>query len=255
MVSFSIIMPAYNAEKTLAASVQSVLDQTFADYELLLIDDRSKDETYSICEAFAAADDRIRLFRNRTNKGVAFTRNRGIDEARGQWIAFLDSDDLWQAKKLVRHLQFIYDTNAVISYTASQFIDAEGNPYQFVLHAVKELRYNELLRRNLMSCSSVVVERDILRKNKFPEGKLHEDYVVWLQIVRKTGVAYGLDEPLLTYRLAKSSRSGQRLRSGLMAFRSYRAAGYPSMPAALLTLRYAGHSIAKRVQLYQSRPL
>ena len=283
MPHVSVVMPAFNAEHTIEAAIRSVLDQTFADFELLIVDDGSTDSTRAVCEAMAAADaaqaasggktfapayaapiaadtphaadaarppgGRIRLLRNEGNRGVAFTRNRGIDEAAGSWIAFLDSDDLWHSEKLARQLRFARDHDAAISYTASGFIDADGRPYPYILHATEELRYRELLRRNLMSCSSVIVSRELMRRHRFADGPLHEDYAAWLRIVREVGAAYGLDEPLLTYRVSAASRSGRRLQSGRMTYRAYRVAGYGATAAALLTLRYAVHSIDKHRHL------
>jgi len=245
----SIIMPAFNAEKTIAQAIQSVLDQTFGDYEFLIVDDCSGDGTGALCRAFAEKDGRLRLIRNDVNKGVALSRNLGIEAARGQWIAFLDSDDLWHAEKLERQLRFMEETKAVISYTASAFIETTGEAYAYILRAAYRLTYNELLRRNLMSCSSVMVRRDSMLAHKFTDGPIHEDYASWLRIVREEGAAYGLDEPLLTYRLSKTSRSGRRFRSGLMVLRTYLAVGYGFIAAFALTLRYAVHSVTKRRHL------
>jgi teichuronic acid biosynthesis glycosyltransferase TuaG len=214
-------MPAYNAEKTIKTSVESVVNQTFKDFEVIIVDDCSRDGTRAICEALAIEDSRIRILFNEVNKGVAASRNRGISEARGEWVAFLDSDDLWYPNKL-------------------------GHEYDYILRAERDFTYDMLLRRNLMSSSSVVVRREILQKYKFPEGQLHEDYVVWLRIVQNTGTAYGLDEPLLVYRLSKTSRSGRRVRSGLMLYRSYRTVGYGVLQACLMTFRYAKYSLSKR---------
>ena len=250
MPSVSVVMPAYNSEKTIAAAVSSVLAQTREDYELLIIDDCSVDGTYAACQALAASDGRIRLLRNETNKGVAYTRNRGVEEATGQWIAFLDSDDMWQAEKLERQMRFIEESDAAISYTATAYIDKDGRAFPYILHAEAKLTFKALLCRNLMSCSSVIVRRDLIRQSAFIDGPLHEDYVSWLKILRETGAAYGLDEPLLVYRLSGESRSGNRVRSGLMAYRAYRAVGYGRILSTLFTVRYAHFSIKKRVQLH-----
>ena len=250
----SVVMPAYNCAATVAESIRSVLSQTCKDFELLIIDDCSADDTRRICESFAAGDDRLYIYTNDANRGVAFSRNLGIQKARGQWVAFIDSDDLWDAHKLELQLTMIRDTGAAVSYTASRFIGSDGSEYGYTLRAKKEMRYAELLRRNLLSCSSVVVRRDLMLRHLFPEGLLHEDYVSWLSILREddVAVAYGLDLPLLTYRVSKSSRSGHRVRSGLMTYKAYRVVGYGPVTAAALTLRYAVHSISKRYLLYKS---
>jgi teichuronic acid biosynthesis glycosyltransferase TuaG len=239
-------MPAYNAEKTIAASVESVLAQTFADFELIIVDDCSADETPSVCGLLAATDQRIRVLRNERNSGTAASRNRGVDEARGEWTAFLDSDDLWTADKLEKQLTFIEETGADISYTASAFMDEDGVPMKYIMSAKRELTYKGLLRHNLMSCSSVMVRRDIMQNTRFEDGPIHEDYAAWLRIVRRTGTAYGLDEPLLIYRVSKTSRSGRRVRSGMMVYRTYRSVGFGVLRSLSMTLKYSKHSISKR---------
>jgi teichuronic acid biosynthesis glycosyltransferase TuaG len=242
-------MPAYNAEKTIKESVESVLNQTFTDFELIIIDDCSTDETHQICGSFAALDPRVHILKKGANVGVAASRNRGVGEARGEWVAFLDSDDLWLPEKLERHLTFIAETGADISYTASAFMNADGHKMGYIMRAEREVTQDILLRRNLLSCSSVIVRKELIQKVKFQDGPIHEDYAAWLRIVRGIGVAYGLDEPLLVYRVSKSSRSGRRIRSGMMSYRTYRTIGYGAVLSLFMTLRYARYSLAKRREM------
>lgn len=241
----SIIMAAYNAEKTIQASIQSALAQTYRDFELIVVDDSSKDSTFALAEA--VNDPRIQLVSGTNQLGAAGARNLGIAHAKGEWLAFLDSDDLWHEEKLERQIKFNKETGATISYTATAFIDAEGREFGYTLRAKKTLTRKELLRANLMSCSSVMVKRDVMIP--FPAGDLHEDYVVWLTILQETGCAYGLDEPLLTYRIAKGSKSSSRVASAKMTYNAYRSVKYGVLPSAFMTLRYAVHSIGKRVKL------
>ncbi|MCL2352359.1 MAG: glycosyltransferase [Firmicutes bacterium] len=248
----SVIMPARNAEKTVAASVRSVLAQTYRDFELLVIDDESGDATGALVSGLLAGLPNALYYRLDKRGGRAFARNFGVSLAKGKWIAFLDSDDLWREDKLQRHMRFIHKTNAAISYTASAFINPAGKPYKYVMRAKYILTYKELLRRNLMSLSSVIVRRDIMSRVKMADGELHEDYAAWLEILRETGRAYGLDEPLLTYRISGSSTSGNRLKSAQMVFNTYKYVGYKTVPAFLLTLRYAVHSVRKRLRIYAS---
>ena len=161
-----------------------------------------------------------------------------------KWLAFLDADDIWHKDKLTNQLKFIEETGAAISYTATAYMNEASEMYSYVLRAKKELTHKMLLRQNLMSCSSVMVRRDVMIP--FPEGYMHEDYAVWLEIVRKVGCAYGLDQPLLTYRISAGSKSSGRFSSAKMIYNSYRHAGYNDILAAALTVRYARHSIRKR---------
>jgi len=242
----SIIMPAYNAAETIQASIDSIKSQTWAGWELIIIDDGSKDITQQIINAAAKSDHRVRPAINKRNMGVAATRNAGIHMAKGEWIAFLDSDDLWHEDKLEKQLAFIDASNAAISYTATAYINKAGEVSNYVLPARHKLDYRQLLRSNIMSCSSVMVSRDVITRYPFPEGGLHEDYVVWLKILREVGFAYGVDMPLLQYRMTDTSKSGRRFSSAIMIYHAYRVVGYGRVGAFLLTLRYAAHSIPKR---------
>ncbi|MCL2357322.1 MAG: glycosyltransferase [Defluviitaleaceae bacterium] len=253
MNKISIIMPAYRAEATIRESIGSVIAQTYEDWELLVIDDASTDKTLEIANAFAEFDDRIRVFAGKVNKGVASARNAGIRQATGEYLAFLDSDDLWHESKLEKQLRFMLETGAEISFTATSYINAAGRPYAYVLPAEDKFSYRALRRRNIMSCSSVMVRRDCMIP--FPPGFMHEDYAVWLQIVKKAGQARGLNEPLLMYRMSENSKSAGRLASAKMTFSAYRTAGYGRIRSAFFTLRYALHSISKRRKIRAKRAM
>ena len=243
----SVVMPAYNAEKYIEAAVRSVLGQTWTDFELLIIDDCSQDATAEIAGSLAERDERIILLKNARNAGVSASRNTGVAWASGEWIAFLDSDDLWREDKLERQLEFIrHCPEAALTYTASAFINEEGYAYGYILEAEAEVTYETLLRRNLLSCSSVMVRRELMLRYPMGGDRMHEDYAVWLLILREIRCAYGLNEPLLIYRLRGDSKSGDRRRAAKMMFCSYRHVGYSGFSAGILTLRYAIYSILKR---------
>ena len=243
----SIVMPAYNAAGTIRASIESVLAQTVSDWELIVIDDGSKDDTAAILAQLAAEDSRIRFLQNETNSGASFTRNRAVALAEGEWIAFLDSDDMWHPQKLEKQLALAAEhPDMVICYTASSFINDEGKPYGYVMQAERQTTYKTLLRKNLLSCSSVMIRSSVMKGVKMPNDRMHEDYYVWLTVVRSCGIAYGINEPLLIYRLCENSKSSNRLKSAGMLFNAYRAVGYNLIVAGVYTLRYTAHSISKR---------
>ena len=249
----SIVMPAYHAGGTIRESVESVLAQTVQDWELIVIDDGSDDDTAAILEELSASDKRIRFLKNEQNRGASYTRNRAIALAEGEWIAFLDSDDRWHPQKLQKQLALAEQhPDLVVSYTASAFIDEDGKPYGYVMAAEERLTYPMLLRSNLMSCSSVLIRASVMKGIRMPSDRMHEDYFVWLTVLREYGVAYGIDEPLLIYRLSKHSKSASRIRSAMMLFRAYRAVGYSFLSAGFLTLRYVSYSIRKRRSIYRS---
>jgi len=245
----SIIMPAYQAAVTIAESIKSVLAQTFDDWEMIIVNDASTDNTTGIVEAYADKDSRIRLFTNETNQGVAATRNYGVSLAKGQYVAFLDSDDLWHEDKLKKQLHFMIENDAAISYTATAYL-YEETLSNHVLAVKFKLSSHELLRHNLMSCSSVMVRRDVVAKYPFLSGDIHEDFVTWFNILGDVEFAYGLNEPLLTYRLSKQSKSGNRVKSGVMLFNSYKELGYGWFLCGIYMLQYFLYSVMKRVLIW-----
>jgi teichuronic acid biosynthesis glycosyltransferase TuaG len=238
----SIIMPAYNSEKTIIESVRSVIAQTYINWELLIIDDASKIPV-KIFE-----DTRIKVYRNTINKNVAFSRNKGINVACGSIVALLDSDDVWSNEKLEKQLNFMKRYNAKISYTACAYMASDGRKLKYILPATLRLTYRENLKQNLMSCSSVMCERGLLIKYPFPEKKklLHEDFCSWIRILREVDYAYGLDEPLLTYRISNRSKSSNRIFSAIMTYNSFCEVGFNPLIGLALTIRYAIRSIRKR---------
>ena len=246
----SVIMPAYNAERFIQTAIESVLAQTFQDFELIIVDDCSTDQTNDLICSYALKDARIVALQNAENFGVAATRNYAMSKARGEWIAFLDSDDLWRRDKLEKQMALIKEhPEAIVSYTASSFIDPKGTAYKYVLQAEPQIDYKRLLRMNLMSCSSVVVRRDIMIQFGIISEQMHEDYSTWLNILRKVPYAYGINEPLLIYRLSKNSKSGSRIKSARMIYTSYRYIGYSSIISALLMIRYSFYSIKKHMMI------
>ena len=152
----SIIMAAYNAEKTIETAIQSVISQTYTHWELIVINDCSKDRTIDIVNQYAEKDSRIHLLNNEKNQGVSLTRKRGLEESNGAWIAVLDSDDLWVSDKLEKQLLLAQKENAKLIFTGSDFIDQNGNPIDWTLHVPDILSYRKLLKQNVVSNSSVL---------------------------------------------------------------------------------------------------
>lgn len=254
MPKVSVVMPAYNASKTIKESILSVLNQTYEDFELIIVNDCSKDETKKIISEFVDKDNRVVCFDNEVNSGASYSRNRAISSAKGEWIAFLDSDDIWKNDKLEKQMKLIECVpDATIVYTASSFINADGIAYSYVLPAEKETTYKTLLKKNLISCSSAVVKASIMKSIKMPNDSMHEDYFVWLTILKSHSCAYGINEPLLIYRLSNNSKSSNRIKSAKMIYNTYRAVGYSRFISFCLTLRYSIHSITKRSKIYKSK--
>ena len=239
----SIIMPAYNAEKTLTLAVSSVLAQTYKNFELIIIDDCSTDTTNALANSFG--DSRIHVLTNAKNSGASHTRHNGVDCARGQWLAFLDSDDAWTPDKLEKQLRLQKERNADLVFTGSAFMDQNSNSKDWILHVPSTISYRKLLKQNLISNSSVLVRKERYLACECLCGELHEDFVCWLRMLKSGALACGIDEPLLIYRLSPTSKSGNKLKAAKMNWRAYRAAGLNIPEAAYYMAFYTVNSLLK----------
>lgn len=245
----SIIMAAYNAEKTIEQAIYSVLCQTYPDFELLVVNDCSTDKTAALVAAIAEKDDRVRLISNEKNGGVSYTRKHGLEEARGEWIAILDSDDAWASEKLEKQIELQEKTNAELLFTGSAFMDADGRPINWYLHAPAEVTYRQLLKQNVLSNSSALVRKKLYAKHYAVGDEMHEDFAIWLSILKEGRKAYGVDEPLLIYRIAKSSKSGNKIKAARMNWNTYRYVGLNPVEALYYECWYMAKNIVKYANL------
>lgn len=227
----SIIMAAYNAEKTIEQAISSVLNQTYPNFELLVVNDCSKDGTVELVRNIAAKDSRVRFISNAKNSGVSYTRKRGLEEAKGSWIAILDSDDAWAPEKLEKQIALQKRMNANLLFTGSAFMDSDGHSIDWYLHAPAEVTYRQLLKQNVLSNSSALVRKELYAKHYAIGDGMHEDFAIWLSILKEGKKAYGVDEPLLIYRIAKSSKSGNKVKAAKMNWNTYRYVGLNPLEA------------------------
>jgi len=241
----SIIMAAYNAEQTIEQAINSVLSQTYTNFELLVVNDCSKDRTVELVKKIAAKDGRVRLISNVKNSGVSYTRKHGLEEAKGSWIAILDSDDAWAPEKLEKQIDLQRRTNADLLFTGSAFMDSEGQSIDWHLHAPAEVTYRQLLKQNVLSNSSALVRKELYAKHYAIGDGMHEDFAIWLSILKKGTKAYGVDEPLLIYRIAKSSKSGNKVKAARMNWNTYRYVGLNLMETIYYECWYIFNGIRK----------
>lgn len=208
----TVIMPAYNAQDYIADAIESVLKQTAdVDVELIVIDDGSSDDTEKIVENYITACRRqrganrsIRYLRNQVNQGVAKSRNRGISEAKGEYIAFLDSDDWWDIDKLQKQMNILLDhPETVLCATGRELMNQDGTSRGKVVGIPEKISYRDLLHTNYIPCSSVMIKTQIAREFEMCHDELHEDYILWLKVTNKYGAATGLNEPLLKCRMSE----------------------------------------------------
>lgn len=221
----SIIMAAYNAEKTIRQAVDSVLSQTYGNFELIIANDCSQDSTLSIIEDYARRDSRVKVINNPVNMGVSRSRHHCLVQADSPWIAVLDSDDAWTSDKLEKQTELQAETNASVLFTGSRFMDDNGNQLDWVMHIPKTVNYRRLLRQNILSNSSSLCRKELFEKYYVVNDNIHEDFALWLNILKSGYVAHGVDEPLLIYRLTTGSKSGNKRKSALMNWHTYRSVG------------------------------
>lgn len=241
----SVIMPAYNAEKYIGEAIASVCAQTYENWELLILDDGSADRTVEIAESYAQQDARIQVLCNPQNMGVARTRNRGFDLAQGEWIALLDSDDRWRAQKLEKQLAVARSSDADIVYCSYAMIDENGcHLSDFIVPETTS--YDAMLRESVLSCSTVLLRQLILREHHFSAEHYHEDYALWLELMRFGYRAVACREILVDYRVVNGSRSSNKFKSAKYRWEIYRDVERLSLPrSAQAFLTYALHGMRK----------
>lgn len=219
----SIVMPAYCAEKYIEAAIQSVVDQTYTNWELLVLDDGSQDNTIQIVQALAKQDSRIRLYQNERNMGPAKTRNRGLDLSQGDYTAFLDSDDIWHADKLEKQVALAEREHADIAYCSYAIIDGNNSKRcnDFLVPSRTDLK--GLLKKNVIGCSTVLLSRATVGDFRFSTDYYHEDYVLWLSMLQTGKKAVGLEEVLVDYRFHASGRAANKASSAKHRWHIYRS--------------------------------
>ena len=239
----SVVMPAYNCAASIGDSIESVLCQDVP-LELIVVNDRSPDDLDAAMAKYMT-DERVVYVTNEQNMGAAMSRNRAMEMARGKYIAFLDSDDIWLPGKLKKQVKILEASGNVLCCTARSLMTPEGVDDGRILPVAEVITYRDLLRHNSIACSSVLIRTEAAREFPMGHEDSHEDYIMWLQVLRKYGDARGINEPLLRYRLSNTGKSGSKLQSAKMTFMVYRYMGF-SLPKSLLCFAsYAINGVKK----------
>lgn len=212
-VTVSVIIPAYNCERFIEKSISSVLEQSFSDFELIIVDDASTDHTTEILKHYQELDRRIRVIRQDTNIGVARSRNTGFDHCRGRLIALLDADDYWHRDKLKRQVEAQEKTNADLVYCSYAIVDERGAKIcdDFIVPQTTVLE--ETLKQNVINCSTALFKSEVIQKHRFRTDYYHEDLVFWIDLLKDGVQTFGLKEVLAAYRIVNGSRASDKLRS------------------------------------------
>ena len=230
----SIIMPSWNTARWIGDSIKSVIDQTYNNWELIIVDDCSTDSTDEIVSSFN--DKRIKCFKNNTNSGAAVTRNRAIREAKGEWIAFLDSDDLWAPTKLDKMVRFMTTNNHSFAYHEYEKIDEESNPLNIKVSGPKVVTKRKMYHYGYPGCLTFMYSAKVHDLIQIKDIKKNNDYAILLKLCKKAN-CYLLEENLAKYRIRKKSISHDKLSKKLRSH--YDLFHYCDEKPALIALWYA----------------
>ncbi|HFD4037848.1 TPA: glycosyltransferase family 2 protein [Vibrio parahaemolyticus] len=228
----SIIMPSYNSEGTILESIQSVLSQTYKNWELIIVDDRSTDNTWQVIQTYADKYDNIRIYQNKENLGAGASRNFAIKKAKGRFIAFLDSDDLWTEDKLAEQIPFMLENNYPLTYTHYSRFNSEEE--LSVVTAPEYTTYKKLMYSNVIGCLTAVYDTQALGKRYMPLIRKRQDMGLWLDILKDTPKAYCLPKPLAKYRM-DSGMTANKFSVLSYQWKFYRDVVGLSLPRSLFT--------------------
>jgi len=225
----SIITPSFNSEKFIAETIQSVRNQTYQNWEMIIVDDCSTDQTVSIIQEIANEDKRIKLFQLEKNSGTGVARNTALNKTSGKFIAFLDSDDLWKSLKLEKQINFLIDNNLPFTFSFYDCINEEGEPMNKRVEAPKTLFYNQLFFCNYVGNLTGIYDADYFDKIEISSGRKRQDWTLWLTILQKMKSAKPIPESLAFYRIRNNSLSASKvdlLKHNFAVYRSFHGFNY-----------------------------
>lgn len=205
----SIIMPAFNCADFILHAIHSVEEQSYTNWELLIVDDCSTDNTREVVEEVVKKDFRVKLFKLFQNSGAAISRITALDNANGEYIAFLDSDDVWFPEKLEKQINFMKENDIDFSCTAYDKIDESGNKLNKVINVRRKQNYNDVLK-TCPGNSTVIYNIKHIGKVTIPTIRKRNDYVMWLKVIKKANYLHGLDEVLSSHRIRMGSISSNK---------------------------------------------
>lgn len=245
----SVIMPSYNSERHIAESIRSVQSQTLANWELLVSDDCSTDSTREVVAGIAEADPRVRLLPLRENGGAAAARNNSLAHARGRYVAYLDSDDLWRPEKLERQVAFMEERGAAFSCCSYEVVGEDGVPLGRTVRMLDECDYMGFLTHNLLQ--TVGIMADTARMDRgllvMPAMRRRQDAATWLQVLKAGHACHGLPDVLCAYRRVEGSLSSNKVKAAQGVWRLYREVErLPLFTSLYCFARYAALAVWKR---------
>jgi len=218
----SIIMSSYNSSSFLDDSIMSVINQSYVDWELLITDDCSQDYSVELIQKYTEIDHRIKLFSLNRNVGAAAARNNSLEKASGKYIAFLDSDDIWLNNKLECQLAFMKLNDYAFTFSAYDKISEFGEKLSKIIYVPRSVTYNQLLRNTIIGCLTVIIDKEKTGDFRMPIIKSAHDTGLWLSILKRGFIAYGLNEVLATYRVVSNSNTANKWKAANNVWKLYR---------------------------------
>jgi len=244
----SIITPSFNSSKYIKETVDSVLRQTYENWELIIVDDGSKDSSANIIQDLTNTDTRIKGFYFDKNIGAAEARNIAIQQAKGKYIAFLDSNDLWELEKLEKQISFMQTEDIAFSFSTYQPMSEDGSKLYSIIHAPKIVTYSAYLKNTIIGCLTVVIDREKAGNFEMPNIRSSHDMALWLLIMKRGFDAYGLDENLARYRIVSASNTSSKWRAAKDVWKIYREVEKLSfLYSSWCFLNYAFNALVKRI--------
>lgn len=244
MVKISVIIPVYTGSRMLSRALDSALCQNVP-LEVIVVNDCSPEDVDAVMAPYLAKPEVVYL-KNEKNLGAADSRNRGIAQAKGEYVAFLDADDCWMEGKLQKQLAALEETGTVLCATARELVRLDGTSTGRVIPVPERISYKSLLKHNCITCSSVVMRREAALEFPMRHAQdSHEDYILWLEVLQKYGKACGINEPLVRYTVSDQGKSGSKFHSAAMTWRVYRHMGFGPVKSTLCFISYALHGVWK----------
>ncbi|PHI34875.1 glycosyl transferase family 2 [Pseudoalteromonas sp. GCY] len=250
ILKVSIITATYNSQEYISKTYESIKKQTYKDWEWIVTDDCSSDDTYSILSSIADNDIRVKLFVNKVNSGAAIARNNSLDFASGEFVAFIDSDDLWEPEKLSMQLEFMQESNSDFSFTAYQLISNDGALLGKTIDSSNSGSFNYfdmLKKRATLGCSTVIISKTLLNERRMPNIRTGQDYAFWLSIMKSGHSANILPVVLTKYRISNNSISRNKFKKALRQWEIYR--GFEKLgviKSLFYFVFYAFHAVFRR---------
>lgn len=241
-------MPSYNAEKYIAESIESVLHQTYANWQLVITDDCSTDRTPEIVEACRQNEPRIDFAIARQHSGIAGTRNQSLARAKGRFVAFLDNDDLWLPNKLEKQVGFMLDNGCAFSYSDYELLNENGTPKGKTIKTAGVINYSKYLRNTIIGSGTIMLDRDQTGSLVMPDNATSDDMALWCKILKDGHQAHPIPETLMQYRVRSNSASANKWKAAKDVWRVYRQQEkLPFFRATTCFMGYAFNAIIKRI--------